>query len=133
MSEGPIILFDGVCHLCNRAVQFIIARDRGRKFRFASLQSPTGRQLLDQFRPDARNLNSMVLIADGVAYTRSDAALRVAGRLSGPWPALKIFLLVPHPIRNWSYDLIAKNRHRWFGTKSACLLPSPELRRRLLP
>ena len=133
MSEGPIILFDGVCNLCDHAVQFILARDRQQQFRFASLQSPAGMSLLDRFRPDAKNLSSMVLIADGVAYTKSDAALRIAARLNGPWSVLKIFLIVPRPIRNWAYDVVAKHRYRWFGKNSACMMPSPELRSRFVP
>lgn len=132
MSEGPIILFDGVCNLCNHAVQFVLARDPKEQFRFASLQSPAGMDLVKKLGAEAQNMNSMVLIAAGAAYTRSDAALRIAARLSGLWPALRILLLVPRPIRNWAYDVVAKNRYRWFGKSSACMAPSPELRSRFL-
>lgn len=131
MPEAPIILFDGVCNLCDHAVRFVLARDRAEQFRFAALQSPAGRQLLDAVgaSPD---LDSVVLIADGKAHTRSDAALRIAARLSGLWPGLTLLLIVPRPIRNWAYDFVAKNRYRWFGTRAACMIPTPELRSRFL-
>src|SRR5438128_8000077 len=132
MSEGPIILFDGVCNLCNHAVQFVLARDPKEQFRFASLQSTAGMDLLKKFGAEARNLDSMVLIAEGAAYTKSDAALRIAAQLSGLWPVFRILLLVPRPIRNWAYDVVAKNRYQWFGKRSACMAPSPELRGRFL-
>lgn len=73
-----------------------------------------------------------MLIADGVAHTRSDAALRIAARLNGLWPVLKILLIVPRPIRNWAYDVVAKNRYRWFGKNPACMIPTPETRGRFL-
>lgn len=132
MSEGPIILFDGVCHLCDRAVQFILKRDLRQQFRFASLQSPAGQRLLDRFLPEGKDLTSIVLIADGVAYTKSDAALKIAENLRGPWPILRILRILPRGIRNRAYDFVARNRYRWFGKHSACLMPSPELRSRFL-
>ena len=131
MPENPIILFDGVCNLCDHFVQFVLARDRRGRFRFASLQSPAGRQLLEGFGVGP-HLDSVVLIADGVVHTRSDAALRIAARLNGLWPVLKILLLVPRPIRNWAYDVVAKNRYRWFGRNPACMIPTPETRSRFL-
>ncbi len=131
-ADGPLILFDGVCHLCQGFVQFILARDPKAQFRFASLQSPIARHLLAACGAEAQDLNSVVLMAEGRAYTKSDAALRIAARLSGPWPVLKAFLLVPRPIRDWVYDRVAGNRYRWFGKSSACLIPTPELRHRFL-
>ena len=132
VAEGPIILFDGVCTLCNRSVQFILARDPEKQFRFAALQSPIGMRLVQASGGDAQNLNSVVLITEGTVYTKSDAALQIAAKLSGPWPLLKIFFLVPRALRNWVYDLVAKNRYRWFGKSSACMIPSPEERSRFL-
>ena len=132
MTEQPIILFDGVCHLCDRSVQFVLARDPQEQFCFAALQSDIGRQLLEKAAPEAMGLNSVVLIVDGVAYLKSDAALRIAARLSGAWPLLRVFLLVPRPVRDWAYDWVARNRYRWFGRSAACWVPAPKWRRRFL-
>ena len=132
MPDGPIILFDGVCNLCDRFVQFVLARDWKEQFRFASLRSPAGRQLLEGFETAPRE-DSIVLIADGVACAKSSAALRIASRLSGLWPVLKILQIVPRPIRDWAYDVVAKNRYRWYGKSPACMIPTPEMRSRFLP
>ncbi len=131
MPEGPIIVFDGVCNLCDRSVQFVLARDSQRRFRFAARQSAVGLQLLEKWVIPPP-LDSVVLLVDGVAYTRSDAALRIAARLDRPWRWLRIFLGVPRPVRDWVYDLVAKHRYRWFGKNPACRIPTPELRDRFL-
>lgn len=132
MPEGPILLFDGVCHLCDHSVRFVLARDRRQAFRFAALQSAAGTRLTSQFAPDARNLKSVVLITEGVAYTKSDAVLQIAARLNGPWHLLRILWLVPRPIRDWVYDRVAGNRYRWFGRSETCLMPTAALRSRFL-
>lgn len=132
MSEGPTILFDGACNLCNHVVQFVLARDPDGHLRFAALQSSVGQDLLNRFKVDAQNLDTVVFITDGRACTKSDAALRIAGCLSGLWPVLKIFLLVPRPLRDWAYDVVARNRYRWFGKKATCMAPSSELLNRFL-
>ena len=132
MANEQIILFDGVCNLCDHTVRFILARDPHRRFRFASLQSAAAAPYLARLGPDLQNLSSMVLLADGQTYTKSDAALRIAAQLAPPWPVFRVFLLVPRPLRNWVYDLIARHRYRWFGKKSACLVPTAELQERFL-
>ena len=132
MSQHRILLFDGVCHLCEAAVQFVLKRDPSGHFHFAALQSETGRRLLKLRGLGAVNLTTMVLIEDDKHYTRSDAALRVARRLSGLWPLLSVFCIVPRRLRNVAYDWIARNRYRWFGKREACLMPTAELRRRFL-
>jgi len=132
MPEGPILLFDGVCHLCDHSVRFVLARDRRQIFRFAALQSAAGTRLMNQFAPDALNLKSVVLIADGVAHTKSDAVLQIAARLNGPWHLLRILRLVPRPLRDWAYDRVAGNRYRWFGRSETCLMPTAALRSRFL-
>jgi len=130
--DHPILLFDGVCNLCNGTVQWVIEHDPGAKFRFASLQSETGQQLLQAHHLPTGELNTVVLVDGGKAYTRSDVPLRIVGKLGGLWPILQAFYIVPKPLRNAVYDWIARNRYRWFGKKEACWLPTPELKARFL-
>ena len=132
MKNHPVLLFDGICNLCNGAVQFIIRRDPESFFRFASLQSDAGKQLLEQYPEAPRDISTIVLLEKGRLYTKSDAALRAARYLSGAWPALYSFILLPRPIRNTIYDWIARNRYRWFGKKDQCMIPTPEMRGRFL-
>jgi predicted DCC family thiol-disulfide oxidoreductase YuxK len=129
---NPIVLFDGVCNLCNGSVQFLIRRDPGARFRFASLQSPAGERLRDELGIDRRAVDSVILVEDGRWYKESDAALRIARGLGGLWKALGILRLIPRPLRDGLYRLIARNRYRWFGKTEACWLPTPELRGRFL-
>lgn len=128
----PLLLFDGVCNLCNSSVQFIIKRDPKGTFRFAALQSALGQKELQHYQLKADSLESIVLILDGKVWQRSNAALEIARRLSGLWPALYIFKIIPHFIRDWMYDLIANNRYRWFGRQDQCMIPTPELKSRFL-
>jgi len=131
--DGPILLFDGVCNLCNGAVQFIIRRDPRWRFRFAALQSDAAKSVLQTAGADAGALpDSMVLIEDGRLYRRSSAALRVAKHLRFPWPLMRVFWIVPRPLRNWMYDFVARHRYRWFGRRDECMLPTPELQARFL-
>lgn len=133
MQQHPVIvLFDGVCHLCTSTVRFIIKRDPEGYFTFASLQSEVGRTLLEEhgLQPDA--LDTFVLVEGPRYFTRSDAALRVAQRLSGGWALLRILLLVPKPIRDWGYTMIARNRSRWFGAHETCMVPSRDILDRFL-
>lgn len=133
----PIVLFDGVCNLCNGAVNFIIDRDKPGNFRFAALQSERASALLVQqgakaLAPGA-DPDSIVLLEGGKLYEHSTAALRIARRLSGLWPALYyLFIWVPRPIRDWVYRFIARNRYRWFGKADACRMPTPALKARFL-
>jgi len=128
-----IILFDGVCNLCNGAVNFVIDRDPAGFFKFAPLQSNTGRALLEQHALPTETLDSIVLIEGGRVYHRSGAALRIARRLRGGWPLLYSFIIVPRFIRDRVYDFIAAHRYRWFGKEDACRVPTPALRARFLP
>jgi predicted DCC family thiol-disulfide oxidoreductase YuxK len=126
-----IILFDGVCNLCNSSVQFIINRDPHADFKFASLQSEIGQKLLRE-RGYKTEMNSFVLIEDHKVYQKSTAALRVCMKLSGLWRFLTVFRVIPPVIRDFLYDLIAKNRYQWFGKKDSCMLPTPEIKQRFL-
>lgn len=128
----PILLFDGVCNLCSGSVQFIIKRDPGARFRFASLQSAVGEGLLAELRIDRQVLDSLIVVEEGRWYKESDAVLRIVRILGGPWKALGIFRLIPRSLRDRLYRLVARNRYRWFGKKEACWLPTPELRERFL-
>ena len=132
MLRGPVVLFDGVCNLCRSSVQFVLARDPQERFRFASLQSPTGARLAAHFGIAADALETMVLIVDGTAHTRSGAALRIAKRLSAPWPLLSALLIVPRHLRDAVYLFIGRRRYRWFGKMETCWLPEPRLRDRFL-
>lgn len=131
-GSNPIILFDGVCNLCSSTVQFVIARDPEARFRFASLQGETGQALLTHFGLKTQDFDTFVLVSNGTFYTKSTAILRGGQILGGVWSLLGIFWIVPRPIRDFFYSLIAKNRYRFFGEKSECWLPTPELRTRFL-
>jgi predicted DCC family thiol-disulfide oxidoreductase YuxK len=132
MVQHPIILFDGICNLCNGAVQFIIKHDRDKKFLFASLQSETGQQLLKQFGLSLKNFNSFTLVQDDRVYTKSTGALKVARQISGGWKFLYAFIIIPAFIRDGIYSWIANNRYKWFGKKDSCMIPTPELQARFL-
>ncbi|WP_407269109.1 thiol-disulfide oxidoreductase DCC family protein [Radiobacillus sp. PE A8.2] len=126
-----IILFDGECNFCDSSVQFIIKRDPKGYFKFASLQSDIGQQLLKEHKVDA-DINSFVLVDDDSCYFRSSAALRVCRRLKAPWKIFSTLIIVPRPIRDYFYNIIANNRYKWFGKKDSCTLPPPEIRKRFL-
>jgi predicted DCC family thiol-disulfide oxidoreductase YuxK len=131
-QERPILLFDGVCNLCNGAVKFIIAQDPKGKYAFASLQSAVGEALLRRHNLPTQHIDTVVLVEEGKVYTRSSAGLRVAKGLGGVWTLLYVFMVVPKPIRDAVYDFIARNRYRWFGRQESCMLPSPEIAERFL-
>ena len=128
---GGVILFDGTCAFCERSVRFIASRDDG-YFKFGASQNPEGRQLLAQFGTTREAARSLILIEDGRIYLRSTAALRVAGRLSAPWRYARVLLLVPRPIRDAVYRVVAAIRHRIAGQSNACEIPPPEIRARLI-
>jgi predicted DCC family thiol-disulfide oxidoreductase YuxK len=127
----PVILFDGVCNLCNSAVNFVIDRDPDGIFYFAALQSDYAREILEKYQIGL-GLNTIVLLEDGRVFDRSTAALRIARRLGGPWPLLYGCMVIPTFIRDGVYRWIAKNRYRWFGQTQACRVPTPDLQARFL-
>lgn len=128
-----IILFDGICNLCNGFVQFVIKRDPRGIFQFASLQSPPAARLLTDHPELLGNKpDTVVLIENGAIYTHSDVALRVASKLGGVWSVCLIGYVLPKPIRDWIYRLVARNRYRWFGKKEQCMVPTPAIRKRFL-
>lgn len=132
-KDKKIILFDGVCNLCNNAVNFIIEHDKKDVFRFASLQSEIGQKLTSERGIDPAELDSIVLIEPGVAYfKKSTAALEISKELSGGYSMLKYLSFLPEALRDGVYDLIANNRYKWFGKKDACMIPTPELKAKFL-
>lgn len=132
-TTSPVLLFDGVCNLCESSVRFVIRRDRKARFRFASLQSAAAHRLLEAFDFRGDTLGSVVLIDDGRLYLKSRAALRVARQLDGAWPLLYYFFIwIPEPVSDAVYDFIGRRRYRWFGRKEACWLPEPSLEARFL-
>ncbi len=130
--DRPILLFDGVCNLCNGFVRFLIDRDPEERFRFASLQSVPGKAILRALGLPEEELRSFVFV-DGEAFdTKSAAALKTLRLLGWPWKLLYALILVPKPIRDFVYDMIARNRYRIFGRRETCMVPTPELKARFL-
>lgn len=127
-----IILFDGVCNLCNSAVLFIIKRDKKDLFRFGALQEEHGQELVLKHNIDTRSVDSIILIERNKAYIKSSAALRIARSLSGGWPLLYGFIILPVFLRDWIYDFIAKNRYKWYGRRDFCMVPTPDLQQKFL-
>jgi predicted DCC family thiol-disulfide oxidoreductase YuxK len=127
-----IILFDGVCNFCNASVKFILERDKEGYFRFASQQSEIGQELIRQYGLDREKNDSIFLIEDGEAYSRSTAALRIVKHLEGGWKNLYYLKFIPKFLCDFTYDLIAKYRYRIFGKRESCMIPKPEWKDRFL-
>ena len=127
-----VIFFDGVCNLCNRSVQFVIKRDRAKKFRFASLQGKTAALTLPKLNISSAEADSFILLENDKVYTRSTAALRVLRELGGLWKLFYVFIIVPPFIRDGIYNFIARKRYKWFGKREECMIPTPELKERFL-
>lgn len=126
--QQPVILFDGVCNLCSNSVQFVIKRDKKKIFKFASLQSSFGQALLKKYQLPGTGFNSFILFQNSKVYSKSTGALMVARQLSGGWSLLYLLIIIPSFIRNIIYNLVAKNRYKWFGKKETCWIASPELK-----
>lgn len=131
-AADRIVLYDGVCNLCNESVKFIIQHDRNAKFRFAPMQEPAGKALLKQHGLDHIDLSTFVLIRDGRAYLRSSAWMRIMRDLDGAWPLFSVFAIVPPFIRDRAYDYIGARRYKWFGKQESCLIPTPDTKRRFV-
>jgi predicted DCC family thiol-disulfide oxidoreductase YuxK len=127
-----LILFDGICNLCNASVKFIIKRDKQGAFYFASLQSTFGKVQLKKFGLNTDEFFSVVLIKNDKAFLRSNAALEITKDLSGLWPLLYTFKIIPAFIRDYFYNLVSKNRYRFFGKRDTCMLPSAEVKARFI-
>ena len=132
LFRNPIILFDGVCNFCSSIVEFAIKRDPGGIFKYAPLQSEIGRKLLYKFQLPTDEFDSFILIEGEHCFLRSTATLKLFRRLNGLWPILYILIVVPRPIRDFVYNIVAKYRYRLFGRRSDCFIPTPDIRSRFL-
>ncbi len=132
-NNKQLILFDGICNLCEASVQYVIKHDKNDVFRYTALQSDAGQEILKKFNIDREKMDSILLYSpeNGIAY-KSTAALKIASKLGLPRNLMAVFLIVPAFIRNWVYDFIAKNRYQWYGKKNECMIPTPELKSKFL-
>jgi predicted DCC family thiol-disulfide oxidoreductase YuxK len=128
----PLILFDGVCNLCNGWVRFVIQRDPTGIFRFVAQQSPIGQAIIEERLSGASQLSSVILIDGNAIYTESDAVLQVLARLSPPWSWIALLRIIPGPARDACYRFIARHRYRWFGRTEGCQIPSADIRSRFI-
>ena len=131
-TEKAIILFDGVCNLCNSSVQFVIKRDKKHHFVFAALQSDVARDILLHYPTKITKKDSILLLQDKQLYSESTAALEIAKQFSGFWKLLQIFWIIPKFARDYIYGMIAKNRYKWFGKRDSCMIPNKEISKRFL-
>lgn len=132
-DHKKLILFDGVCNLCNSSVQYVIKHDKKNMFLFTALQSEVGQNITKEFNIDIAKTDSILLYTPnkGMGY-KSTAALKIANSLGFPQNLLGVFFIIPAFIRNWVYDYIAKNRYKWYGKKDQCTIPTPELKSKFL-
>ncbi|WP_248722783.1 thiol-disulfide oxidoreductase DCC family protein [Seonamhaeicola sp. ML3] len=132
-KNKKLILFDGVCNLCNSSVQYVIKHDKKDLFLFAPLQSDIGQNIIKHYNIDTNTIDSILLYTpeQGITY-KSTAALQIAKHLGFPRNLAVIFFIIPTVLRNWVYDFIARNRYKWYGKKEACMIPTPELKRKFL-
>lgn len=131
-TNRPIVLFDGVCNLCESSVQTIINKDPKGQFLFASLQSDVGQALLKKFNRSTQDLDTVILVEGNKHYTKSSAVLRITKRFKGAWPLMYGFWIVPKFLRDMVYSFIARNRYKWYGKKDQCMMPTLELKARFL-
>jgi len=131
MSE-QVVLFDGVCKLCNASVKFIIRHDPKAHFQFATLQSEFARRILISDGISSENLESLILIENGIVFKKSDAALKIARKLNGLWPVFYVLIIIPKPIRDFFYNLVARYRYRIFGRKNTCMIPGKDMMKRFI-
>ncbi|NOT75608.1 MAG: thiol-disulfide oxidoreductase DCC family protein [Cyclobacteriaceae bacterium] len=132
MEEKSIVLFDGVCNLCNGFVNFLILRDTENKLKFGSLQSEAGQALLKKYNYSEKSLSTVVLIENNQLYSQSTAVLRILRRLNGAYSLMYVFMILPRFLRDFFYQLISKNRYMLFGKKDECMLPTPALKAKFI-
>ena len=132
IEEKKIILFDGVCNFCNYWINFALKRDKKKKLMFTPLQGETAKQLLPQYHINPTSINSVIFIDKGKAYTQSSASLRICKYMSGGWKLFYGFIIIPKFIRDFFYNIIARNRYKWFGKKESCMVPTPKVKDRFL-
>ena len=131
-SDNKIILFDGICNVCSAFLDFVYLTDPKAVFRLAWLQSDEAGKILDTLGLSRYELNSIIYLDQGTAFFKSTAFLKIVRQLRFPWPVLWIGVIIPKPVRDWIYDIVAKNRYKWFGKKEHCLVPTGDLKNRFL-
>jgi predicted DCC family thiol-disulfide oxidoreductase YuxK len=132
IENRTVVLFDGICNFCSGSVLFIIKRDPEGYFRFAALQTESGESILNKYDIHSDKTDSIILIENSKVYYRSDAALKIARKLKGVWKLFYAAIIIPPFIRNFFYDLVAKNRYRWFGKRDICFVPDQDIRNRFI-
>jgi predicted DCC family thiol-disulfide oxidoreductase YuxK len=132
LNQGPLVLFDGVCTLCNGSVRFLAPRDRTGRLRFAAIQSVPGQEILGRHGLPLDDWESFVFLEDGRIHQKSAAFFRIARHMTGAWPLLRLLRIVPRPIADWFYDRVARNRYALFGRHEHCLVPSDTLRAKFI-
>lgn len=132
IADENIVFFDNVCNLCSRSVQFILRYNEDKSIKFASIQSALGQRVSDFYGLPSDTYETMLYLEDGLLYTKSTAALKIAQRLVLPWRLLRVFGIVPPGIRDWLYDRVARNRYRLFGRRDQCFLPDKDVLNRFL-
>jgi len=131
-SSHPVVLFDGICKLCNGSVRFLLAYNRKANLRYAPLQSIKAKELLKRFNWEEKSMDSLIFIEEDKVYIKSEAAFKISKHLTYPWKAIYYFRYFPKRLCDWFYDFIAKNRYTWFGKKSSCMIPGEEWKDRFL-
>ena len=132
MDSRHIVIFDGVCNLCNGAVSFIIKRDPAGQFAFTPMQSPIGQRLIDKYGAKMVGVDTFLLVKHGRCFERTDAALEITKDLTGSWHLLRVLKILPRPFRDYFYRLIARNRYKLFGKRATCMVPTENVRKRFL-
>ena len=127
-----VVIFDGVCNLCSHTVQFIVAHEVSPTLHFASVQSAAGSRLMRQFGLDPEDAKTFVLLEEGLPYVRSEVAIRISRHLRMPWRSLGLVRVVPRFLRDYCYNIVARNRYRWFGRRETCMVPSSAVATRFL-
>lgn len=122
-----IVIFDGICNLCARSVQFILRHESEPRFQFSPVQSAAGARILSEHGFSAADVDTFVLVSEGKVYTRSTAALRIARHFKNAWRLLRVLWVVPRTVRDALYDFVARNRYSWYGKSDSCMVPTPEL------
>lgn len=131
-SKNSVVLFDGVCNFCNASINFIIRHENDQLLKFAPLQSDWVIQTLGEHHELVNDLNTILVVKNGVVLHKSEAVFEIVSHLKQPWNYLRIFKLIPTGVANFFYDLLARNRYALFGKNEQCFLPTPELRKRFL-
>ena len=129
---GDVVIFDGVCNLCAHSVRFILKHEARPILQFVPLQSSAGARLMREFGFSPEDVKTFVLVSGGRSYVKSDAAIRVASHFRGAWKLLGAIRIFPRSVRDWAYDVVARNRYRWFGRTESCMVPAPEVRARFI-